>query len=254
VSLVHIGREGAVWTIALNRPDRRNALDHQLQADLVAALGELDRSDDARVAVLTGADPAFCAGMDLRDLGSGTVGFSDQPDYATAMRAVRKPVIGAINGAAIAGGLELALACDFLIASDRAWFADSHAEVGVLPGGGLTTYLAQAVGVRWARRLSLTGEYVGAGLALELGLVTEVVPHEQLLPRATELATAVAARDPEMVAAIRAGYDRALNLPADEAFTAAAAAARAAGVPTARVRAVAGRLIAQGSKSTRGAQ
>jgi len=254
MSLVEVRRESPVWTIALDRPDRRNALDRQLQAELVAALEEFARAGDAHVAVLTGTDPAFCAGMDLRELGAGSLEFSDGSDYATAMRAVRKPIVGAINGAAIAGGLELALACDFLIASDRAWFADSHAEVGVLPGGGLTTYLTQVVGVRRARRMSLTGEYVAAGLALELGLVTEVVPHERLLPRATELATTIAALDPEMVAAIRAAYDRALNLPADEAITADAAAARAAGVPTARVRAVAGRLTAQGSKATRGAQ
>jgi enoyl-CoA hydratase len=166
------------------------------------------------------------------------------------MRAVRKPVIAAVNGAAVAGGLELVLACDFSIASERAWFADSHAQVGVLPGGGMTTYLTQAVGVRWARRISLTGEFVPAELALQAGLVTEVVPHEELLPRAAALASIIAAHDEKVVAAIRTAYDRAVNLPADAAFDAEADASRAAGIPTEHVRTVADRLMARGSSAT----
>jgi enoyl-CoA hydratase len=251
VSLVDVRRDGAVWTIILNRPQRRNALNVQLHTDLLAALDDFEHCDEARVAVLTGADPAFCAGMDLRELGGGTAGFSDGPDYSTAMRAVRKPIIGAINGAAVAGGFELALACDFLIASERAGFADSHAEVGVLPGGGLTGYLTQAVGVQQARRISLTGEYVSAERAWQAGLVTEVVPHENLLPRAAEVVAIIAARDPEVVAAIRASYDRALNLPADEAFAADAAASRSAGIPTSQVQGFADRLKAGGSTPAR---
>jgi len=245
VTLVEVRRHGAVSVLMLNRPERRNALNPQLQSDLLVALDEFDRTDAARVAVLTGADPAFCAGMDLRELGAGTLDFSDEADYSTAMRAVRKPLIGAINGAAVAGGFELALACDFLIASERAWFADTHADVGVLPGGGLSPYLTQCVGVRLARRLSLTGERVAAGRALAVGLVTEVVPHEQLLPRALEVAAVVAARDEAFVAGIRASYDRAINLGADDALTDDAAASRAAGIPTDRVRGVADRLAGQ---------
>jgi enoyl-CoA hydratase/carnithine racemase len=241
--LVDVRRNDAVWTIVLNRPERRNALNPQLQTELLAALGAFDRSTAARVAVLTCADPAFCAGMDLRELGAGTLGFSDDAHYSTTMRAVRKPIIGAVNGAAVAGGFELALACDFLIASERAWFADSHAEVGVLPGGGLTPYLTQTVGVRQGGRISLTGERVPAERALQVGLVTEVVPHDQLLPRATEVAATIAARDDAVVAAIRASYERALNLPADAAFAADAAASRAAGIPTETIADLADRLL-----------
>jgi enoyl-CoA hydratase len=248
---VDIRREGAVSTITLSRPERRNAIDAQLQTELVAALQEFDAAPEARVAVLTGADPAFCAGMDLRELGRGAMGHDDgATNYAEAMRAVGKPVIGAINGPAVAGGFELALACDFLIASDRAWFADSHAEVGVVPGGGLTVHLAQAVGVRRARQISLSGEYVSAERAFHDGLVTEVVPHEQLLPRAAEIAAAVAARDERIVAALRDAYDRALNLPAQEALDAEAAASRAAGISASHVHDVAGGLIARGSATT----
>jgi enoyl-CoA hydratase len=251
VAAVDVRRDGPIWTITLSRPKRRNAINSQLQAELVAALEAFDAAPQARVAVLTGADPAFCAGMDLRELGSGAMGYGDgRTSYAEAMRAVGKPVIGAINGPAVAGGFELALACDFLIASDRAWFADSHAEVGIVPGGGLTVHLAQAVGVRRARQISLTGDYVSAERAFHDGLVTEVLPHEQLLPRAAEIAAAIAARGERMVTALRDAYDRALNLPAEEALDAEAAASRAAGIPTSHVDGVADGLIARGSTST----
>ncbi len=242
-----------IWTITLNRPERRNALDAEVQAALVAAVAAFDADLEARVAVLTGADPAFCAGMDLRELGAGRLDFSDEPSYADAMRSCSKPVIGAINGAAVAGGLELALACDFLIASDRACFADTHTKVGVLPGGGLTVRLAQAVGVRRARRLSLTGEFVDAERALHDGLVSEVVPHDELLPRAQTVAAAVAGIEPGMVAGLRAAYERTLNLSANEALDAEAAASRHAGIPARTVRDVADALVARGSAYVEGA-
>jgi len=249
--VVDVRRDGPVWTITLNRPERRNAINPRLQAELVAALAEFDTADEARVAVLTGADPAFCAGMDLRELGSGSMGYDDsQTNYATAMRALGKPVIGAINGPAVAGGFELALACDFLIASDRAWFADSHAEVGVVPGGGLTVHLAQAVGVRRARQISLTGEYVSADRAFQDGLVTEVLPHDELIARAWSIAATIAGRGEHMVKALRDAYDRSLNLPAEEALDAEAVASRAVGIPTGHVHGVADRLISRGSTTT----
>ena len=247
MSAVETARAGRVWTIVLNRPDRRNAINAQLQRELVAALAAFDADEGARVAVLTGADPAFCAGMDLGELGAGEVRFSDEPDYSDAMRAGSKPIIGAVNGPAVAGGFELALACDFLIASERAWFADTHAKVGVLPGGGLTVHLAQAVGVRRARQLSLTGEFVDAARALQDGLANEVVPHEELLVRATAIAEAIAAIEPAMVAGLRQAYDRTLNLPADAALDAEAVESRRRGIPRTSVRAAAPTVIARGS-------
>lgn len=254
VPVVEVRRHGPVWTITLNRPARSNAINPQLQAGLVAALEEFEEGD-ARVAVLTGSDPAFCAGMDLNELGSGAMGYGDgRTNYAEAMRAVSKPVIGAINGPAVAGGFELALACDFLIASERAWFADSHAEVGVVPGGGLTVNLAQAVGVRRARQISLTGEYVSAARALQDGLVTEVVAHEHLMPRAAEIGATISSRGERVVAELRAAYDRTLNLPAEEALDSESAASRATGIPVGHVRSVADGLIARGSTSTREGQ
>ena len=169
--------------ITLNRPRRRNAINRELNAAIVAALRAFDGDADARVAMLTGTDPAFCAGMDLTDLGWADRSPGDRGDtFASALRAVRKPVIAAVNGPAITGGFELALGADFILASERAFFGDTHARVGVFPGGGMTVYLAQAVGVRRARQLSYTGELIDAAEALRLGLANEVLPHDGLLP------------------------------------------------------------------------
>jgi len=117
-----------------------------------------------------------------------------------------KPVIGAINGPAVTGGLEIALRCDFLVASEQARFADTHARVGIMPGWGLTVLLPQAIGLRRAKEMSLTGNYVGAAEALALGLVNHVVPHDELVPTAQALARDIASNDPEGVASLLASY------------------------------------------------
>jgi enoyl-CoA hydratase len=119
-----------------------------------------------------------------------------------------KPVIGAINGAAVTGGLELALYCDILIASEQARFADTHARVGILPTWGLSVRLPQKVGVGLARRMSLTGDYLSPADALRAGLVTEVVPHEQLLPAARALAASIVGNNQAAVRALLASYHR----------------------------------------------
>jgi enoyl-CoA hydratase len=196
--LVEVADDVAVVT--LNRPDARNALNAELAAAFPAAIAACDERDDVRAIVLTGADPAFCAGFDLRDVGSGEKkGENPHPGYWGALPPTRKPVIGAINGAAVTGGLEIAVACDLLIASDRARFADTHAKVGVLPGWGLTILLPEAIGRRRALQMSLSGEFVDAATALQWGLVNEVVPHDELLPRAVTLARTMAA-NPAMTA------------------------------------------------------
>lgn len=183
-----------VAVVTLNRPEARNALDAELAAALPAAIAAADADPEVAAIVLTGADPAFCAGFDLRNVRAGAKrGENPHPGWWGALPPTRVPVIGAVNGAAVTGGLEIALACDFLIASERARFADTHAEVGMLPGWGLTILLPEAVGARRARQMSLTGDFIDAATALAWGLVNEVVPHEQLLPRALEVAHQVAA-------------------------------------------------------------
>ena len=198
-----------IATVTLNRPDARNALSSEVLDLLPALLIEADGRDDVDVVILTGTDPAFCAGLDLKELGStaGNIGRTNRTDGSHGpFPPMTKPVIGAINGPAVTGGLEIALRCDFLVASEQARFADTHARVGIMPGWGLTVLLPQAIGLRRAKEMSLTGNYVGAVEALALGLVNHVVPHEELVPVAQSLARDIASNDPEGVAALLASY------------------------------------------------
>lgn len=193
--LVLTADHGAVRVITLNRPQARNALSRDLIRACYAALTAADDDESVRAVVLTGADPAFCAGVDLKEAARDGLSYFEEfrsQSCIAAVAAMRTPVVGAVNGATFTGGLEMALGCDFLIASERAVFADTHARVGILPGGGMTARLPQLVGAAMARRLSMTGEVVDAARAERIGLVTEVVPHGRLLERAVELATQIA--------------------------------------------------------------
>ena len=155
--------------------------------------------------VITGADPAFCAGLDLRSLGTDDMG--DLPPFNRVVADSAVPTIAAVNGPAVTGGFELALGCDFIVASERAAFADTHLRVGVYPGPVLVD-LPRRVGMAWARELSLTGNFVDAATAERIGIANHVVPHDQLLPFTRELARAVAEQDRGMVAAMRRGLGR----------------------------------------------
>jgi enoyl-CoA hydratase len=193
-----------VCTLTLNRPQVRNALSAALRARLFAAVVDAEADDGVDVIILTGADPVFCAGLDLEELGAST----ELPDISPQWPSMRKPVIGAINGAAVTGGLELALNCDILIASERATFADTHARVGLLPTWGLSVRLPQKVGVGLARRMSLTGDYLSAADALRAGLVTEVVLHERLLDAARSVAAAIVGNNQGALRALLDSYHR----------------------------------------------
>lgn len=202
ILLIHTDER--IRTLTLNRPQSRNALSAALRDRFFGALSEADADEDVDVIVLTGADPLFCAGLDLKELG----GQSALPDISPRWPAMAKPVIGAINGAAVTGGLELALYCDILIASEHARFADTHARVGLLPTWGLSVRLPQKVGVGMARRMSLTGDYLSAADALRAGLVTEVVPHDELLPTARRVAASIVGNNQNAVRALLASYHR----------------------------------------------
>jgi enoyl-CoA hydratase len=193
-----------VRTLTLNRPQARNALSTELRTRFYAALRDAEADDEVDVVILTGADPVFCAGLDLKELGDTT----ELPDISPKWPAMNKPVIGAINGAAVTGGLELALYCDILIASENARFADTHARVGLLPTWGLSVRLPQKVGVGLARRMSLTGDYLSADDALRAGLVTEVVTHDELLPAARKVAASIVGNNQKAVRALLGSYHR----------------------------------------------
>ncbi|HQZ33890.1 MAG TPA: enoyl-CoA hydratase [Ilumatobacteraceae bacterium] len=203
-----------IATITLNRPEARNALSSDVLRQLPQRLREADASDDVDVVILTGSDPAFCAGLDLKELGStggnlGATGADGRPNrdgVRGPFPAMVKPLIGAVNGVAITGGFELALNCDFLVASEFAKFGDTHSRVGVMPGWGLTVLLPQAIGVRRAREMSFTGNFMLADEALQFGLVNHVVAHADLLPFTRQLARDIIGNDQPGVRQMRATY------------------------------------------------
>jgi enoyl-CoA hydratase len=213
--LVLVEVDGPVATVTLNRPDARNALSQALRKALFTTLRDVDERDDLGAIVLTGADPAFCAGVDLKELASGVPLGGPSAAEAVAQGPfpdMQTPVIGAINGVAITGGFEIALACDFLIASERARFADTHARVGIMPGWGLTVLLPEAVGYRRAKELSTTGNFLDAATALSWGLVNHVVPHEELLPFCQQLGRDIASVDRKAVRRMLQTYDEGARL------------------------------------------
>ena len=197
-----------VATVTLNRPEARNALSSEVRRALPSALRHADADAGVDVVILTGADPAFCAGIDLKELGSGEHDIGAAAgNVGRPFPTMAKPVIGAVNGVAVTGGFELALNCSFLIASERARFADTHARVGIQPGWGLTVLLPQAVGVKRARELSATGNFLDAQMALTWGLVNHVVPHDELLPFCRQLAADIVSNDQAGVQRILRTYD-----------------------------------------------
>lgn len=211
-SVVLLDVDNRIATITLNRPEARNALSSEVLALLPRLIEEVAEADDVDVVVLTGTDPAFCAGLDLKELGStaGNIRPASRENRQAQRRGpippLDKPLIGAVNGVAVTGGLELALNCDFLVASEHAKFGDTHARVGVMPGWGLTVLLPQAIGVRRAREMSFTGNFLTAEEALRLGLVNHVVPHDQLMTFTRALARDICGNDRDGVRQIRRTY------------------------------------------------
>ena len=218
--------------LTLNRPQAMNALSRGLMADLAREIDALAARPEVRLLILTGAGRAFCAGLDLKEIGAGQgslgrpagAGSGPAQDPASAQGAAGPlatdpvaalarypgPVIGAINGAAVTGGFELALACDVLLASSAARFADTHARIGVAPGWGRSQKLSRAIGPYRARELSFTGNWLTAAQAEAWGLVNRVLAPEALLPAARALALDMLGTLPEMLlrykAVINDGY------------------------------------------------
>jgi enoyl-CoA hydratase len=206
-----IEKRDGVATLTLNRPRAMNALSGELLRALADALEQLGDDSEIGAVILTGAgEDAFCAGLDLKEL----AGESGQADAAprrfevSRLESFDRPVIGAINGVAITGGFELALACDVLVGSTRARFADTHARVGILPGWGLSQKLARLVGVYRAKELSLTGNFIDAGQAERWGLLNRVVEPDVLMETCRALARDMLSCQPELVKAYKGVIDR----------------------------------------------
>ena len=189
--VILVEKHGETALVTLNRPAAMNALSRELRAAIAETFDKLEADAGTRVVVLTGAGKAFCAGLDLKELGQGrdTVqGTVTTTDPVTSMSRFSGPIIGAINGVAITGGFEIALACDVLICSSEARFADTHGRVGILPGWGLSQKLSRAIGIYRAKELSLTGNFLTAQQACDWGMVNRVVPPAELIPASLKLA------------------------------------------------------------------
>jgi enoyl-CoA hydratase len=214
---------GGIRTITFDRPEVKNALSSAMRSQLCLTLSEAERDAGIRAVIITGTDPAFTAGVDFKEVteGGGTrkwsaydAQFSVNP--GSALRAMSTPVICAVNGVCVSGGLEIVLSSAFAVASDRARFADTHAKLGVVATWGLTALLPRAVGLRLARELSITGRFVEADEALRIGLVNHVVPHDELLRFTRELAEQIV--DAPAVTEVLRLYNRGDGLSLAEAL------------------------------------
>lgn len=212
-----------VALVTLSRPKANNALNRLLSTALVASFEALRDSDEVHAIVLTGAGKAFCAGVDLKELSENpgvlqNGGMGTRSPLVVAIRDCGKPVIGAVNGAAVTGGFELALACDFLYASPLARFADTHARVGLLPGWGLSQKLGRLIGINRAREASLTGNFISAEQALDWGLVNRICPADTLVDDAVAAASQIAESNPATVSAMRSLMNDGDLLPLGDAL------------------------------------
>jgi enoyl-CoA hydratase/carnithine racemase len=212
--------ENGIALITLNRPKRHNAINMELMTGLLDRLDEVANNDDVKVAIITGAGKSFCSGVDLEALSKENTlaGRNDGKELPDGFAACRKPVIGAINGTAITGGFEIALNCDFLIASERATFADTHARVGIHPGWGMTQLLQAGIGQRRAKQMSFSCQFISAEKAQNWGLVNEVVPHEMLMNRAMQIAQDICAANTELLGDIKGLIEFRNDATLSEAF------------------------------------
>ncbi|HBF64358.1 MAG TPA: enoyl-CoA hydratase [Gammaproteobacteria bacterium] len=202
--LVLTSTEGGVTTVTMNRPEALNALSAGLRNRLTEVFTDLAEDSATEVIVFTGNGRAFTVGLDLKELGGETAAATVvNKDLGKAMLQVNKPIIGAINGYAITGGFELALMCDFMLASEQAKFADTHARVGVVPGWGLSQRLPRLIGINRAKELSLTGNFLDAATAYTWGLVNRVVAADELLATAQQLAKDIVSTEPVTRNAVR---------------------------------------------------
>jgi 2-(1,2-epoxy-1,2-dihydrophenyl)acetyl-CoA isomerase len=209
-----------IATLTMNRPERLNAFTDEMLRGLVAALDDCEARDDVHVVILTGAGRAFSSGGDIAGMGAA----ADRRPHITKShiwndiqafpkRAARfeKPLIAAVNGPAIGGGMDLALACDIRIAGASARFAETYAKIGLLPGGGGAYFLPRLVGKARALELLWTADFIDAAAALEIGLVNHVFPDDALMAETIKLATRIAAMPPLSIRLIKRTVNQSLE-------------------------------------------
>ena len=218
-SSVLVGHDGTISTLTVNRPDALNALNRETLTALRAVIDEVAARTETAVLIVTGAgEKAFVAGADIA--GMSTMSQSEAQAFAelgqstfAALEALEMPVIAAVNGFALGGGCELALACDFVYAGSHAKFGQPEVKLGVVPGFGGTQRLARRVGLGMARELIYTGKMIGPEEALRIGLVNAVYPRAELMAKVVEAAQAMAAVGPRALAAAKQLINRGFDLP-----------------------------------------
>ncbi|GAC1576549.1 MAG: enoyl-CoA hydratase-related protein [Candidatus Elarobacter sp.] len=217
---ITVERAGAIATVTLNRPSVLNALNLQMLDELATSFAELDRDDDLRAVILTGAGAkAFAAGADIGELNAlpdaraGEAQARKGQAFTMSLERMRVPVIAAVNGFALGGGCELAMACDIRIASENAKFGQPEVNLGILPGYGGTQRTTRLLGEGMAMYLCLTGEMLDAQEALRAGLVQRVVPLDGLLAEAGRIAGLIAAKAPLAIAATKRAVVQGASLP-----------------------------------------
>ncbi|MBB3458240.1 enoyl-CoA hydratase [Rhizobium sp. BK313] len=218
---VQFSIDGAIATITLNRPQKLNAVTPEMADDIVEAVKTCNDSDTIRCVILTGAgERAFCAGSDIRELDTYETPwqFRNRPDYCDAFRALLKPTICAVNGYAFGGGLETAMSCDIRIASDNAQFAAPEIKLGWIGGGGMAAHLLHSIGASNAALMLMTGDPIPAEKALQWGLVSEVLPLAQLVPRARAIAEVIASRAPIAAETAKLNLKAAVSMPLEKAI------------------------------------
>jgi enoyl-CoA hydratase len=211
-----------IATLTLNRPDKLNALNERLLVEMRGAVLTLSQDRTVHALIITGAGKAFAAGADISAMGemapATAKAFADAGHaLGDALESAPFPSIAAVNGFALGGGCELAMACDFIYASDKAKFGQPEVNLGVIPGFGGTQRLARRVGIGRARELCYTGDVIGAEEALRIGLVNIVVPLEALLTRAREVAKKIASKGPLAVAQCKRVIQAGADLPIERA-------------------------------------
>ncbi|MDA1076029.1 MAG: enoyl-CoA hydratase [Proteobacteria bacterium] len=216
-----VDKHEGIATLTLNRPDQMNALSLELRWALQEALTSIRTDKGVGVVILTGAGRGFCAGLDLKEMGSrdGDPNAPQPADPPSLLRALRQPVIGAINGVAVTGGFEISLSCDLLVITPETSFADTHARVGLIAGWGLGARLSRAVGLARAKELSLTGNFLSAQKAYEWGLVNRIVARDELLPTCEQLARDMLSCVPEVMYDYKRQIDHAYDLSLGDAMT-----------------------------------
>jgi enoyl-CoA hydratase len=214
-----VTEHGMTRLVTIDRPESRNALTSSMRRDFGVMFAEFDADDDVAVVVLTGSDPSFTAGVDLKERMTGAAPLPRvRPNPGDVLRSFKKPVICAVNGPCVTGGLEIALCCTFIVASHRAVFKDTHARLGLMPGWGMSALLPRAVGPRLAAEMTLSGRAIDANEALRAGLVNVVVAHDELISTALDSAASIASGDGRTIRAAIALYRRGDGAPLEDAI------------------------------------